>query len=103
MIPASPTASASSRSRDQEILALAISSEEEDSRVYATYADRLREDYPQSAAVFDGMVAEENEHRRRLIERYRRRFGDTIPVIRREHVSGFYQRRPYWLVSQARA
>jgi rubrerythrin len=85
---------------EREILALAIASEEEDSRIYATYAERLRPDFPQSAAMFDGMVAEEDEHRRRLIETYRRRFGETIPVIRRDHVSGFYHRRPYWLVSQ---
>src|SRR4051812_39661668 len=85
---------------EQEVLALAISSEEEDSRIYATYADRLRQQYPDSAAVFDGMAAEENEHRRRLIDLYRGRFGETIPVITREYVSGFYHRRPYWLVSQ---
>lgn len=85
---------------EQEVLALAITSEEEDSRIYATYAERLRADYPQSAAVFEAMVAEEDGHRRRLIETYRRRFGETIPVVRREHVSGFYHRRPYWLVSQ---
>jgi rubrerythrin len=85
---------------EQEILALAISSEEEDSRIYATYAERLRPDYPQSAAMFAAMAAEEDTHRRRLIETYRRRFGEAIPVIRREHVSGFYHRRPYWLVSE---
>ena len=85
---------------EQEILALAISSEEEDGRIYATYADRLRRDYPQTAQIFDGMAAEENEHRRHLIERYEQQFGGTIPVIRREHVAGFYARRPYWLVSQ---
>jgi rubrerythrin len=85
---------------EQEILALAISSEEEDSRIYATYAERLRPDYPQSAAMFAAMAAEEDTHRRRLIETYRRRFGEAIPVIRREHVSGFYHRRPYWLVSK---
>ncbi len=85
---------------DQEILALAISSEEEDGRIYSTYAERLRPDYPQSAAVFEGMAAEEDTHRRRLIDMYRKRFGETIPVIRREYVSGFYSRRPYWLVSQ---
>ncbi len=84
---------------DQEILALAISSEEEDSRIYATYAERLRPSYPQSAEIFDGMAAEEDSHRRRLIDIHRRRFGETIPVVRREHVSGFYRRRPYWLVS----
>jgi rubrerythrin len=85
---------------DDEILALAIASEEEDSRIYATYAERLRPDYPQSAKVFEAMAEEEDEHRRRLIETYRRRFGETIPIIRREHVSGFYHRRPYWLVTQ---
>jgi rubrerythrin len=84
---------------EREILALAISSEEEDSRIYATYADRLRADYPASAAMFEAMAKEEDEHRGRLIEDYRRRFGETIPVIRREHVAGFYRRRPYWLVS----
>jgi rubrerythrin len=84
---------------EREILALAIASEEEDSRIYATYAERLHADFPQSAAMFEAMAEEEDEHRRRLIETYRRRFGETIPVIRREHVSGFYHRRPYWLVS----
>jgi rubrerythrin len=84
---------------EREVLALAISSEEEDSRVYATYAERLRAQYPQSASMFDAMAAEEDSHRRRLIETYRKRFGETIMPVRREHVSGFYQRRPYWLVS----
>ena len=83
---------------EQEILALAISSEEEDGRIYATYAEKLRADYPASAAIFDGMAAEEEEHRRRLIELHKKRFGDVIPLIRREHVAGFYNRRPVWLV-----
>jgi erythrin-vacuolar iron transport family protein len=83
---------------EQEILALAIASEEEDGRIYAIYASRLRKDYPSSAAVFDGMAAEEDTHRLRLIEAYRRRFGDVIVPIRREHVSDFYARRPVWLV-----
>jgi len=82
---------------EQEILALAISSEEDDARIYRTYAERLRKDYPASAAVFDGMAAEEDEHRRRLIERHKARFGDVIPLIRREHVAGFYARQPVWL------
>ena len=100
MIPGFHARKAFSELSEQEILALAISSEEEDSRIYATYAERLRENYPKSAKVFEGMAAEEDGHRRRLIETYRRRFGETIPVIRREHVSGFYHRRPYWLVSK---
>jgi erythrin-vacuolar iron transport family protein len=83
---------------EQEIVALAISAEEEDMRIYATYADGLRETFPASAAVFDDMAEEEDSHRRQLIELHRKRFGETIPLIRREHVRGFYQRKPYWLV-----
>ena len=83
---------------EQEVLALAISSEEEDGRIYAAYAAKLRAEYPASAAVFDGMAAEEDEHRRRLIELYQQRFGDIIVPLRREHVADFYTRRPVWLV-----
>lgn len=83
---------------EQEILALAISSEEEDGRIYATYANKLRADFPASAAVFDDMASEENEHRRRLIELYKKRFGDFIIPLRRDHVSGFYARKPVWLI-----
>ena len=83
---------------EQEILALAISSEEEDGRIYRAYAEGLRETFPASAAVFDDMAAEEDEHRRRLIDAHRARFGETIPLIRREHVRGYYQRSPDWLV-----
>jgi erythrin-vacuolar iron transport family protein len=83
---------------EQEILALAISSEEDDAQIYRTYAQRLREGFPGSAKVFDGMAEEEDEHRRRLIELHQKRFGDVIPLIRREHVAGFYARRPTWLV-----
>jgi rubrerythrin len=83
---------------EQEILALAISSEEDDARIYRWYAERLRMTYPASAQVFEEMAAEEDTHRAGLIEEHRRRFGDAIPLIRREHVAGFYQRRPVWLV-----
>ncbi|PWE29309.1 rubrerythrin family protein [Maritimibacter sp. 55A14] len=83
---------------EQEVLALAISSEEDDARIYRTYAEYLRTDYPASATVFDGMAAEEDCHRQRLIELHKKRFGDVIPLIRREHVAGFYSRRPVWLV-----
>ncbi|MBZ0146048.1 MAG: rubrerythrin family protein, partial [Pseudorhodoplanes sp.] len=72
--------------------------EEDDARIYATYAEQLRAEYPASAAVFDAMAAEENEHRRLLIESFERRFGKVIPLIRREHVAGYYSRRPTWLV-----
>ena len=83
---------------EQEILALAISSEEDDSRIYSAYADGLRDQYPQSAKVFDEMADEENEHRRRLIELHQKRFGERIPLIRREHVRGYVERKPDWLV-----
>ncbi|WP_372623306.1 iron exporter MbfA [Falsiroseomonas sp.] len=82
----------------QEILALAIASEEEDGRIYALYASRLRESYPASAEVFDAMAAEENDHRRRLIDLYRARYSDLILPIRREHVADFYWRKPVWLI-----
>jgi rubrerythrin len=83
---------------EQEVLALAISSEEDDARIYRWYAQRLRAEYPQSAQVFDEMAAEEDVHRTWLIDEHRRRFGETIPLIRREHVAGFYNRRPVWLI-----
>lgn len=83
---------------EREILALAISSEEEDERVYADYAEGLRQDFPASAAVFDGMRDEESNHRRRLIELYRQKFGEHIPLIRRQDVRGFVQRTPVWLI-----
>lgn len=83
---------------EAEVLALAISSEEDDARIYATYAQELREEYPATAAVFDEMAAEENEHRKMLIDAFTARFGDTIPLIRREHVAGYYNRSPVWLV-----
>lgn len=82
---------------EQEILALAISSEEEDSRIYMTYAQRLEPDYPQTAKVFRDMAEVEDTHRRNLIAIYRQRFGEIIPPIRREHVRGFYDRKPDWL------
>jgi len=83
---------------EQEIIALAISSEEDDARIYRGYAEHLRADYPDSARIFDGMAAEEDVHRRRLIDLHTSRFGDVIPLIRREHVAGFYARSPVWLV-----
>lgn len=83
---------------EAEVLALAISSEEDDARIYATYAEQLRDAYPATATVFDEMAAEEDGHRQLLIETFQRRFGKVIPLIRREHVAGYYSRRPIWLV-----
>nr|WP_246225024.1 ferritin family protein [Pseudochelatococcus lubricantis] len=82
---------------EQEILALAISSEEDDARIYRQYAEKLRGDYPDTAAIFEGMAAEEDDHRRSLIDLHEARFGPVIPLIRREHVAGYYTRKPVWL------
>ena len=81
---------------EREILALAISAEEEDGRIYLDFAEGLRADYPASAKVFTDMAAEEDLHRRWLIDLYRKKFGEHIPLIKREHVRGFYQRKPIW-------
>jgi rubrerythrin len=83
---------------EREILALAIQLEEEDSRVYADFAEGLRETNPATAKVFEEMQAEESRHRQSLIELHRRRFGEHIPLIRRQDVKGFVERRPVWLV-----
>lgn len=83
---------------EREILALAISLEEEDERVYADFAEGLREDFPASAAIFDGMRAEESIHRRRLIELFHEKFGEHIPLLRRQDVRGFVKRKPVWLI-----
>jgi rubrerythrin len=83
---------------EREMLALAISLEEEDERVYADYAEGMRQDFPASAEVFEGMRQEESTHRQRLIGIYQERFGDHIPLIRRQDVKGFVTRKPVWLV-----
>lgn len=83
---------------EKEVLAVAISSEEEDSRIYGAYAAKLRAEYPASAAIFDEMATEEDGHRKALIDMYQRHFGSVIPPLSREHVSNFYTRRPVWLV-----
>jgi rubrerythrin len=83
---------------EREILALAITLEEQDSRIYGDFAEGLRESYPATAKMFDEMQTEELSHRDSLIETYRKRFGEHIPLIRREDVKGFIKRRPVWLV-----
>src|SRR5260370_11076778 len=87
---------------EREMLALAISLEEEDERIYADFAEGLRQDFPATATMFDGMRVEESGHRRRLIELYRSKFGEHIPLIRRQDVKGFVQRRPGWHVKALR-
>jgi rubrerythrin len=82
---------------EQEILALAISLEEEDARIYDDFADGLKTSHPTQADRFRQMRAEEDNHRHRLLDLYRQRFGEHIPLIRRQDVKGFVRRRPIWL------
>ncbi len=81
---------------EQEVLALAIALEEEDERTYDDYAHFLQGNYPDTAAVFAAMAKEESGHRRRLIELYKKRFGEFIPMIRRTDVRGFMKRSSVW-------
>jgi rubrerythrin len=83
---------------EQEVLALAISLEEEDARIYDDFAEGLQANYPAQAEQFRQMRADEDGHRHRLLELYRQRFGDHVPLIRRHDVKGFVRRKPVWLV-----
>src|SRR5678815_2304725 len=83
---------------EQEVLALAISLEEEDARIYDDFADGLQDRYPEQAQKFREMRRDEDGHRHRLLELYKQRFGDHVPLIRRQDVRGFVNRRPVWLV-----
>jgi len=82
---------------EQEILALAISNEEEDNRIYRSFADVLRGSYPDTAGMYDQMAEEEIGHHDMLLDLYRKKFGDFLPLIRRQNVKGFVERRPIWL------
>ncbi|HQT64690.1 MAG: rubrerythrin [Acidocella sp. 20-57-95] len=81
---------------EREVLALAIGSEEEDGRIYNDIAERLREEYPASSTVFSEMAAEETEHRHKLLDLYREKFGEHIPLVRRQDVRGFLTRKAVW-------
>jgi rubrerythrin len=83
---------------EQEILALAITNEEEDGRIYRGFAEGLRQQFPSSAKVFDEMAEEEAQHRSMLFDLYREKFGDYLPLIRRQDVKGFLRRSPLWLM-----
>jgi len=87
---------------EKEILALAISQEEEDARIYDDFADGLKENHPEQALQFSQLRREEDSHRHRLLELYRSRFGEHVPLLRRQDVRGFVRRRPVWLVRPAR-
>src|SRR5205814_1740094 len=82
---------------EQEILALAIGQEEQDARIYGDFAEGLKENFPATAEMFRSMQVEEDGHRRRLFELYRQKFGEHIPLIRREDVKGFIKRKPVWM------
>ena len=82
---------------EREVLAVAISAEEEDSRIYMSFAEDLAERYPKSAKIFEEMAEDEKGHRHMLLEMYEQRFGSHLPPIRREDVRGFLKRRPIWL------
>src|SRR5437016_1220496 len=84
---------------EAQVLALAITAEEEDARIYRDFAESLRADFPATAELFTKMATEEDGHRHRLIEVYRQRFGEHIPLIRRHDVKGFMNRRPLWFTS----
>ncbi|MFI5015573.1 MAG: iron exporter MbfA [Hyphomicrobiales bacterium] len=83
---------------ESEVLALAIANEEEDSRIYQTFAEKLRKEFPASARIFDEMAEEERSHRSTLYDAYRERFGEHLPPIRREDVRGFLKRRSVWML-----
>ncbi|MFG1350644.1 iron exporter MbfA [Xanthobacter autotrophicus] len=83
---------------EQEVLALAISSEEDDAYTYTDYAEALRKDYPDTAKVFEAMAAQERGHATSLTREYERRYGPHVPLIRRESIAGYYHRRPVWAV-----
>jgi rubrerythrin len=83
---------------EREILALAISQEEEDARIYDDFAEGLKENYPEQAEKFMGMRKDEDGHRHRLLDLFRQKFGEHVPLIRRGDVRGFVRRRPVWLV-----
>ncbi len=85
---------------ESELLALAIAAEEEDGRIYADFAHQLRENFPDSAGIFDEMALEEQGHRRALIDLHTQRFGAHIPLVRRQDVGGFVQRKPAWQVQR---
>jgi erythrin-vacuolar iron transport family protein len=87
---------------ETQILALAVTAEEEDARIYRDFAESLRADFPATAELFTKMAAEEDGHRHRLSELYRQRFGEHIPLIRRQDVKGFIVRRPSWFTRTLR-
>jgi len=88
--------------KENEVLALAISSEEEDARIYQSFANTIREEFPSTAKMFEQMAEEEQVHRNRLLELFKSKFGERLPYITRQDVRGFLRRRPIWLMENLR-
>jgi len=82
---------------EREVLALAISLEDEDSRIYRDYAERMKEKYPETASILQSMCEAELSHKQRLIELFQGRFGEHVPYLRRQDIKGFIKRKPIWL------
>src|SRR5579862_2798884 len=87
---------------EPQLLALAITSEEEDGRIYRDFAENLRASFPATAELFTRMADEESGHRHRLLDIYQQKFGEHVPLIRRQDVQGFNIRRPSWLATSLR-
>lgn len=83
---------------EKEILALAITLEEEDARIYQEVGQKLQKDYPDSAKIFFEMAKEENTHRNMLADLYAKEWNEQIPFVRRQDVGGFLKRRPFWMM-----
>ncbi len=88
--------------KESEVLALAISSEEEDMQIYLNFANRLRDEFPATARLFESMAGEEQVHKNQLLEMFRSKFGERLPYITRQDVRGFMKRRPIWLMDKLR-
>ncbi|MGE0109000.1 MAG: iron exporter MbfA [Bdellovibrionales bacterium] len=88
--------------KENEVLALAISNEEEDMQIYLNFAGKLQEEYPATARMFEDMAEEERVHKNRLLELYRKKFGERLPYITRQDVRGFLKRNPLWLMESLR-
>jgi rubrerythrin len=82
---------------EREILALAIALEEEDSCIYADFAEKLKANHPAMASILESMRQEESNHQARLLEIYKQEYGDYVPLVRRQDVKGFIKRKPIWL------
>lgn len=87
---------------ENEILALAISAEREDAKIYRSFAQKIEKDYPDTSKVLEAMAQEEKRHEQRLCDMYRRKFGSERVYITRQDVRGFMKRRPIWLLEQLR-